>query len=201
MKNQPSIYLNSSFDYETKGLTGRWIDVPVSNEAILNIINDLKVNEDDTVIILDHEHMYGNINEYSNVPFIATVHAEIAKRVNERIDAIKDVEFVDNAKVINLKMDIIDYILTEIEPCETKDNVIQAIDNLTIELETANNDNILYNFGYEIANQTFNTENLPDIIKNNINYENIGRDEVINNPDIITYGGFLEDSHLTYLVY
>lgn len=204
MKNQPAIYLNSQHDYENKGLTGRWINVPVSNEQILKIMNELKVHEDDTIAILDYENMCCHIDALDDVEKVATTIAKIAKRINQCVDSISDikyVEYINPDKIRNIKKDVMSYVMNELLPSESEEYILNFINTLTFRLTTPNDPDILYDMGYEAADQMIDIKTLPNMIKNNINYKNIGRDEILGNPDVITYKGDLENGHLDYIVY
>lgn len=197
--NKPAVYLNSSFQYEAGILNGKWVVLP--NDNINQIINDLKTNDDDTVIILDHENMIFDINVYDDVLDINNNLASIIHAIHDVVDKADTTE--ENKK--EMKKDIKHYLKDNDLLSNDLADILFIIYNLDIWIENVtdiNTPSLLFEIGFEDVNNNININDLPNIIKDHIDYEAIGRDYLINDPKetLVGYQGDLND-HIDYIIF
>jgi len=197
--NKPAVYLNSSFQYEAGILNGKWVSLPDDN--INQIINNLKINNDDTVIILDHENMIFNINIYDDVLDINNNLSSIIHAIHDVVDKVDTTE--ENKK--EMKQDIKHYLKENDLLSNDLAEVLSIIYNLDIWIEKitdTNTTSLLFEIGFEDTNNNINIDDIPDIISNYIDYEAIGRDYIINDryEALVGYQGDLND-HIDYVIF
>lgn len=197
--NKPAVYLNSSFQYEAGFLNGKWVVLP--NDNINQIINDLKTNDDDTVIILDHENMIFDIDIYDDVLDINNNLASIIHAIHDVVDKADTTE--ENKK--EMKKDIKHYLKDNDLLSNDLADILFIIYNLDIWIENVTDittPSLLFEIGFEDVNNNININNLPNIIKDHIDYEAIGRDYLINDPKetLVGYQGDLND-HINYVIF
>lgn len=197
--NKPAVYINSSFQYEAGVLNGKWISLP--NNNINQIINNLKTNDDDTIIILDHENIIFDVNLYDDIFHINNHIASISHAIHDVIDKIETTE--ENKK--EMKQDIKHYLKDNDLLSDDLSEILFIIYNLDIWLENVTNINtpsLLFEIGFEDVNNNININDLPDIISDHIDYEAIGRNYLINdqNETLVGYQGDLND-HIDYVIF
>jgi hypothetical protein len=157
--NTMEIYITDLAAYNNGHLVGEWVSLPMNEENLTSKINEILSigaeacgdDEHEEIFITDYECDYMEIGEFDN-PFKLNEMAEQADGLNDH--ELKMVEFL-------LRNGLVKDFEEALEKCE--DVIIH--ENSTME-----------DVAYDFIDGFYNLKDLPPIIANAIDYEQIGRE-------------------------
>jgi len=158
------VYITDLEAYNNGHLVGAWYQLPMNEDLLAesienvlqegkNICGDSHFHEE--YFITDYECDYMEIEEYSNLT-----------KLNEIAEAMVSIDD-DGVKAINFL----------IENQFVKD-IFKAIESYEEDVRIYE-DSSMEDIAYDLIEECYSFENIPDIITNNIDYEKIGRDLAI----------------------
>ncbi len=155
------VFITDLEAYNQGNLVGRWHQLPMNQDLLAESIeNVLQEGRDicgdshfhEEMFITDFECEYMEVEEYSNIDKLNEI-AEAMEEIDE--DGVKAIKFLmDN----NLVKDIF-------EAIDSYEDSVRIYENQSME-----------DIAYDLIEECYSFENIPDIISNNIDYEKIGRD-------------------------
>ncbi len=155
------VYITDLEAYNEGHLVGSWYELPMNEDLLAESIeNELQRGKEicesehfhEEYFITDYECEYMEIGEYSNL-----------NKLNEIAEAMETIA-EDGVKAINFLME--NHFVKDIfEAIESYEDNVRIYENQSME-----------DIAYNLIEECYSFENIPDIISNNINYEKIGRD-------------------------
>jgi len=155
------VFITDLEAYNNGELVGGWYNLPMDEDLLAesiedvlregkNICNDTHYHEE--YFITDYECDYMEIGEYDNL-----------NKLNEIAEAMEDID-EDGVKAINFLMD--NHLVKDIyEAIESYEDNVRIYEDSTME-----------DIAYDFIEQCYNLDDIPSIISNNIDYEQIGRE-------------------------
>nr|WP_321267744.1 antirestriction protein ArdA [uncultured Sulfurimonas sp.] len=155
------VYITDLEAYNNGHLVGEWYQLPMNEDLLADSIENIlqsgrDVCEDihfhEEYFITDYECDYMDIGEYDNL-----------SKLNEIAEAIESID-EDGVKAINFLIE--NHFVKDIfEAIESYEDNVRIYEDSTME-----------DIAYDLIEECYSFENIPDIIANNIDYEKIGRD-------------------------
>jgi len=155
------IYITDLEAYNNGHLVGQWYQLPMNEdllaESIENVLQEGRDICEDThfheeYFITDFECDYMNIEEYANL-----------SKLNEIAEAMDEID-ENGVKAINFLLE--NHFVKDIfEAIESYEDDVRIYEDSSME-----------DLAYNLIEECYDFENIPDIITNNIDYEKIGRD-------------------------
>lgn len=200
--NNPKIYIttqkrtNHDFD-------GTWLTLPVDDlDKVLSSLDLKHIDGNESYIITDYEYIPFDVNPHENINRLNSTIAYIINAMDKFITEKAPELASDIEKVEAIKRNIMTYLQEQDYIYNNLDEIIERIENMTIFYTCyENKTNVLYDIGYDKIHQTLRDKDIPDEIKNYINYEQIGRDRMFGDGGtIVGYGGCI-DSDLSFVIF
>ena len=200
--NNPKIYIttqkrtNHDFD-------GTWLTLPVDDlDKVLSSLDLKHIDGNESYIITDYEYIPFDVNPHENINRLNGTIAHIIYAMDTFITEKAPELASDIDKVEAIKRNIMTYLQEQDYIYNNLDEIIERIENMTIVYTCyENKTNVLYDIGYDKIHQTLRDKDIPDEIKNYINYEQIGRDKMFGDGGtIVGYGGCI-DSDLSFVIF
>lgn len=200
--NNPKIYIttqkrtNHDFD-------GTWLTLPVDDlDKVLSSLDLKHIDGNESYIITDYEYIPFDVNPHENINRLNGTIAHIIYAMDTFITEKAPELASDIDKVEAIKRNIMTYLQEQDYIYNNLDEIIERIENMTIFYTCyENKTNVLYDIGYDKIHQTLRDKDIPDEIKNYINYEQIGRDRMFGDGGtIVGYGGCI-DSDLSFVIF
>lgn len=200
--NNPKIYIttqkrtNHDFD-------GTWLTLPVDDlDKVLSSLDLKHIDGNESYIITDYEYIPFDVNPHENINRLNGTIAHIIYAMDTFITEKAPELASDIDKVEAIKRNIMTYLQEQDYIYNNLDEIIERIENMTIFYTCyENKTNVLYDIGYDKIHQTLRDKDIPDEIKNYINYKQIGRDRMFGDGGtIVGYGGCI-DSDLSFVIF
>lgn len=171
------IFITNLGKYVEGYLVGKWVQLPISDEKLDEVLKQIGINEYyEEYFISDCENdiigLSDVISEYSSI--------SVLNKLAQRIEELS----ADDAKKLGAVL--------EYEACTSVEEVLAILDKLDeFELVIGVSDD--ETLGYYYAEELGGIE-IPEHLKNYIDYEALGRDVRLENSCLYTSFGFLLDN-------
>lgn len=200
--NNPKVYVTTQkrTDHD---LDGTWITLPVDDlDKVLSNLDLKHIEGNESYIITDYEYIPYDVNPHENINRLNGTIAYIINAMDRFITDKAPELASDIEKVEAIKRNIMTYLNEQDYIYNNLDEIIERIENMTIFYTCfENKTNVLYDIGYDKIHQTLRDKDIPDEIKDYINYEQIGRDRMFSDGGtIVGYGGCI-DSDLSFVIF
>lgn len=200
--NNPKVYVTTQkrTDHD---LDGTWITLPVDDlDEVLSSLYLKHIEGNESYIITDYEYIPYDVNPHENINRLNGTIAYIINAMDRFITDKAPELASDIEKVEAIKRNIMTYLNEQDYIYNNLDEIIERIENMTIFYTCfENKTNVLYDIGYDKIHQTLRDKDIPDEIKDYINYEQIGRDRMFGDGGtIVGYGGCI-DSDLSFAIF
>lgn len=155
------VYITDLEAYNNGHLVGQWYEFPMNEDLLAESIeNVLQKGRDicgdshfhEEYFITDYKCSYMSIDEYHNLD-----------KLNEIAEAMEDID-EDGVKAINFLIEN-NFVKDIFESIETYEESVRIYE-----------DNTMEDIAYNLIEECYSLDDIPDIIANNIDYEKIGRD-------------------------
>lgn len=200
--NNPKIYVTTPKRIE-HDLEGTWITLPANDlDDILNSLELKHIVGVDSYVVTDQEYIPFDVNPHESIHRLNSTIAYIINAMDRFITNKAPELTSDIEKVEAIKRNIMTYLQEQDYIYNNLDEIIERIENMTIFYTCfENKTNVLYDIGYDKIHQTLRDKDIPDEIKDYINYEQIGRDRMFGDGGtIVGYGGCI-DSDLSFVIF
>ncbi|MDA7817048.1 antirestriction protein ArdA [Sulfurimonas sp.] len=155
------IYITDLEAYNNGHLVGSWYQLPMNEDLLAESIeNELQRGRDicgdshfhEEIFLSDSECSYMEIEEYSNLT-----------KLNEIAESMESID-KDGVKAITFLME--NHFVKDIfEAIESYEDSVRIYEDSTME-----------DIAYDLIQECYGLDGIPDIIANNIDYEKIGKD-------------------------
>ena len=161
-------YITNLGKYNEGELIGKWIDFPISEEELKEVLEEIGINERyEEFFFTDYENNLFNLGEYASI--------DTLNEVGELLEDIEDSEEVLEA-LLEAGYDIYDAI-----------EIVKNCDYIFYD-----NCNDMEDVAYEYVEQTGMLDNVPEFAQRYFNYEQFGRDMDMEGHFYECGNGFIE---------
>ena len=174
------IYLTDLEAYNNGALVGKWIKLPMSQEELSQELKEVLEQGERAVNGYNHEEYFITDYEWKDTPIFEVEEYVNLDRLNEQSEKLEELN--------QEQLKAVQFLLDEQLAKDTTE-AIEKADDVIIHQEQSISD-----VAYALIEDCYNTDNIPNIISNHIDYEAIGNDLLLDGSyfvgtdgDIIQY--------------
>ncbi len=173
------IYITDLEAYNNGALVGKWVELPLSKEEIDNELQEVLDKGKAVVNGYNHEEYFITDYEWEDGAIFEVDEYSNLDNLNERVEQLEELDH-DQLKAVQFLLD--EQLAKDIT------EAIEKIDDVIIHQEQSMSD-----IAYNLIEECYNTDDIPSILLNHIDYEAIGSDLLLDGSYFIgTDGDIIE---------
>lgn len=156
------IYLSDLAAYNSGALVGKWIDLPMSEEALHMSVNEVLCEGEAITAEENHEEYFITDYEWDDLEFCQVEEYDNIFELNSNIQLLSGVD--------SNKLNSVAFLINEGITIDIEDAISRAEDVII------HHNQSMEDVAYELLEECYETYKLPSIIANNIDYERVAQD-------------------------